>query len=97
MMVDTGASIVALSRDDARRVGITPQSADFTAKVSTANGMVPVARVMLKDIAVGEVVVRDVPAVVFPDNRLQVALLGMSFLLRLSHFEMAGGRLVLQQ
>jgi aspartyl protease family protein len=97
MMVDTGATIVALSRDDARRAGITPQPSDFKARVSTANGIVPVAPVMLKDIAIGEVAVRDVPAVVFPDNRLQVGLLGMSFLSRLSHVEVSGGRLLLQQ
>jgi len=97
MMVDTGASTVALSRDDARRIGIALQPGDFKGKVSTANGIVPVAPVMLKEVAIGEVAVADVPAVVFPDNRLQVGLLGMSFLSRLSHFEVAGGRLVLQR
>jgi len=51
---------------------------------------------LLKEIKVGELSVRDVPAAVFPDNRLQVGLLGMSFLSKLSHFEVAGGRLILK-
>ena len=52
---------------------------------------------LLKEIKVGERSVRDVPAAVFPDNKLQVGLLGMTFLSKLSHFEVAGGRLVLKQ
>jgi aspartyl protease family protein len=97
MLVDTGASLVAISREDARRIGSNPISADFRATVSTANGSVLVAPILLKEIKVGELSVRDVPAVVFPNNRLQVGLLGMSFLSKLSHFEVAGGRLVLKQ
>jgi aspartyl protease family protein len=97
MLVDTGASLVAISREDARRIGINPVSADFRATVSTANGSVLVAPILLKEIKVGELSVRDVPAAVFPDNRLQVGLLGMSFLSKLSHFEVAGGRLILKQ
>ncbi len=97
MMVDTGSSVVALPREDARRIGIMPQPTDFKAKASTANGIVQVAPVMLKEVTIGDVSVQDVPAAVFPDNRLQVGLLGMSFLSKLSHFEVAGGRLVLER
>jgi aspartyl protease family protein len=97
MLVDTGASLVAISREDARRIGINPVPSDFRTTVSTANGSVLVAPVLLKEIKVGELSVREVPAAVFPDNRLQVGLLGMSFLSKLSHFEVAGGRLVLKQ
>jgi aspartyl protease family protein len=97
MLVDTGASLVVLSREDARRIGINPAPTDFRATVSTANGPVLVAPVLLKEITVGELSVRDVPAAVFPDNKLQVGLLGMSFLSKLSHFEVGGGRLVLKR
>jgi aspartyl protease family protein len=97
MLVDTGASLVVLSREDARRIGINPVPSDFRATVSTANGSVLVAPVVLKEMKVGELSVRDIPAAVFPDNRLKVGLLGMSFLSKLSHFEVAGGRLVLKQ
>jgi len=96
MMVDTGATGVVLSREDARRVGINPQPSDFTVRTSTANGTVPVAPIVLKEVAVGEILVRDVPAVVHPDTRFQDSLLGMSFLSRLSQFEISGGRLILK-
>jgi aspartyl protease family protein len=97
MMVDTGASLVVLSKEDARHIGINPAPGDFTARAATANGVVQVAPVVLKEVSVGEVTVHNVPAAVFPDNKLQVGLLGMSFLAKLSHFEVAGGRLVLKQ
>jgi aspartyl protease family protein len=97
MMVETGASLVVLSREDARQIGISPAPADFTVRVATANGAVWVAPVVLKEVAIGEVAVRNVPAAVFPDNKLQVGLLGMSFLSKLSHFEVGGGRLVLKR
>ena len=97
MLVDTGASLVVLSREDARRLGINPAPADFWATVSTANGAIQVAPVLLKEIKVGELSVHGVPAAVLPDNKLQVGLLGMSFLSKLSHFEVASGRLVLKQ
>jgi clan AA aspartic protease (TIGR02281 family) len=95
MMVDTGASFVVLSREDARQIGISPAPGDFTTRVKTANGLVLVAPVVLKEVAIGEVVVRDVAAAVLAGNNLEVGLLGMSFLSKLSHFEVARGRLVL--
>jgi aspartyl protease family protein len=97
MMIDTGASLVVLSREDARLIGINPSRADFTIRAETANGVVLLAPVVLKEIVIGEVAVRNVPAAVFPDNRLRIGLLGMSFLSKLSQFEVAGGRLVLKQ
>jgi len=97
MMLDTGASMVALSKEDARRIGISPAPRDFTAQVATANGVVLAAPVVLKEVAVGELAVPDIPAVVFPDNKLPVGLLGMSFLSKLSQFEVVGGRLVLKR
>jgi aspartyl protease family protein len=97
MMIDTGASLVVLSKEDARYVGINPAPADFTMRAETANGVVLFAPVVLKEVVIGEVAVRNVPAAVFPDNRLQIGLLGMSFLSKLSRFEVTGGRLVLKQ
>jgi aspartyl protease family protein len=97
MMVDTGASFVVLSREDARQIGISPAPGDFTTRVKTANGLVLVAPVVLKEVAIGEVVVRDVAAAVLAGNNLEVGLLGMSFLSKLSHFEVAKGRLVLKR
>jgi aspartyl protease family protein len=97
MMVDTGATGVVLSKEDARRIGFNPQPSDFTARSETANGIVVVAPIMLKEVAVGGVLVSDVPAIVHPDSRFQGSLLGMSFLSKLSHVEVRAGRLVLRR
>lgn len=97
MMVDTGANYVALSETDARSVGFDLSAADFKVKVSTANGTVFVAPVLLKEISVGEIVVSNVPAIVVPENKLAVSLLGMSFLSKLSYFNERDGRLTLKR
>ena len=96
-MVDTGASTVALNAESARRLGINPAPSAFTAPISTANGVVAAAPVTLSEVRVGGIRVRNVAAVVVPDGLLQVNLLGMSFLSRLSKFELSGPRLVLYE
>ena len=55
------------------------------------------ARATLSEVRLGNVVLRDVAAVIVPGNALPVDLLGMSFLGRLSKFEIASGQLVLSQ
>ena len=95
-LVDTGASHIALRQSDAARLGIHPRSSDFTVRVSTANGVTKAAMVELRMVEVGDIVVRNVPAIVHSDEGLSVNLLGMSFLSRVrwSHDR---GRLVLEQ
>jgi aspartyl protease family protein len=96
MLVDTGASSVALSHEDAALLGLRVEPRDFRGRVSTANGVVQTAPVRIKEIRVGDILVRDVEAVVLPPRALGVSLLGMSFLRRLEGFEIAKGRLVLR-
>jgi len=96
-MVDTGASVIALTESDAARLGIHPSHTEFSAQVRTANGTVRAAPVNLDMVEVGDIVVRDVPAVVLPDEALSGNLLGLSFLSRLRRFEYAEGKLVLEQ
>ena len=96
MMVDTGASLVALSAEDAAKVGIRPNPGAYSRPISTANGNVMVAPVRIRELRVGDIAVRDVEAVVVPEGRLGTSLLGMSFLRRLKGFDMAGGRLTLK-
>ncbi len=95
-LVDTGASLIALRQRDAARLGIFPTPRDYTAQVSTANGVVRAARVELNRVEIGDVSVHDVAALVLPDEALGQNLLGMSFLSRL-HWEQRNGRLVLEQ
>lgn len=94
-MLDTGATMVALSYEDAERSGIFLSDTDFSHPVRTANGVARVAPVMLHRVRIGDIEVRDVPAAVAEPGRLQGTLLGMSFLGRLSRLEMQSGRLVL--
>ena len=96
-MVDTGASVVALRERDANKLGIFPAARDYTGRSSTANGVIKVAPVRLPSLEVNGIRVYDVQAAVIPDQALNVNLLGMSFLSRVRRFEMANGRLVMEQ
>jgi aspartyl protease family protein len=95
-MVDTGASMIVLRERDAATLGIFPVPADYTALISTANGNVKAARVSLKRVDVGNVTVRDVSALVLPDQALSQNLLGMSFLSRVN-WSQKNGKLILEQ
>jgi aspartyl protease family protein len=79
---DTGASQIALRESDAARLGIHPTPRDYKVKIHTANGIGRAALVQLRMVEVGNIVVRDLPALVSPDEALGVNLLGMSFLSR---------------
>ena len=96
-MVDTGASVIALTESSAARIGIRPSRSDFNAPVSTANGVVKAARARLDSVDIGGLEVRDVQAMILPDDVLSENLLGLSYLSRLRRFEYAGGKLLLEQ
>ncbi len=95
VMVDTGASMVALTYEDAERAGLHLKPSDFTARVNTANGPAAVAPVMLDRVSIGGIEVRDVRAAVCERGRLDKTLLGMSFLSRLERVDISQGRLTL--
>ncbi len=96
VMVDTGASVVALSYEDAQNAGLRPNTLDFNVSVSTANGAVKAARVTLDRVAIDTVRVDDVDALVLPEGALHGTLLGMSFLSKLSSFKSENGVLTLK-
>ncbi len=96
-MVDTGASVVAMNETSAARIGVRPARGEFNAKVTTANGVIKAARTRLAMVQIGDLVVRDVDAMVLPDEALSQNLLGLSFLGKLKRFEFSGGRMVLEQ
>jgi aspartyl protease family protein len=95
-IVDTGATHIALRESDAARLGIRPAPNEYTARVSTANGIGRAAVTQLRSIEVGQIVVRNAEALIVPDRALGSNLLGMSFLskVRWSHER---GRLTLEQ
>jgi aspartyl protease family protein len=96
VLVDTGATAVVLTYEDARTAGITVSPADFRYVSSTANGQARFARTVLADVRIGDVVVRNVEAAISQPGRLATTLLGMSFLGQL-RMEMKGETLVLEQ
>jgi aspartyl protease family protein len=96
-MVDTGASVIALTAGDARRLGLRPLQREFTAEVKTANGSVRAAPTQLDRVEIDGITVRDVAALVMPEGALSENLLGLSFLSKLRRFEYANGKLVLEQ
>lgn len=96
MVLDTGASAVILTRDDARAAGLPLEVLAYTVNVDTANGRTRAAPVTLDRIAVGGLVERSVEALVAQPGQLKTSLLGMSFLNRLQSWEVRGDRLLLR-
>jgi aspartyl protease family protein len=96
-VVDSGASLVTLRESDAARIGINPKPTDYRASVSTANGTIRAAQVRISRIEIGDITVSDINALVLPDRALSQNLLGVSFLSRLRRYEVAQGRLLLEE
>jgi aspartyl protease family protein len=95
-MIDTGASHITIRENDASRLGFHPKERDYTIRINTANGVGRAAQVDLRMVEVGDILVRDVPALIVPDNVLNVNLLGMTFLSRV-RWSHERGRLMLEQ
>jgi aspartyl protease family protein len=96
VMVDTGASVVALTWKDAEKIGLKPSLLDFNVSVSTANGEGKAARVMLDEVEIDNVSVENVQGLVMQKDALGITLLGMSYLGRLESFSVTDGKLILE-
>ncbi|MSU89873.1 TIGR02281 family clan AA aspartic protease [Rhodobacteraceae bacterium 2CG4] len=92
-VVDTGATVVILSREDARRIGLDPDALDYTGRARTANGEVRMAPVTLDEMTLAGVTMRNVRAAV-NGGALDTSLLGMSFLRLFEGVEMRDNRMV---
>ena len=93
-LVDTGATVVALTPADAQRLGFDAKSLTYDREVTTANGKTYAATVNLSVVGIGQSTVRNVDAMVVKDG-LTTSLLGMSYLGRLSRFEATPSSLIL--
>ncbi len=82
VLVDTGASLIAMSSTEARRLGID-YTAGQKAFSSTANGVVPTYRVKINEVRLGDVTLNNVDGMVHLGYNLPIVLLGMSFLNRM--------------
>jgi aspartyl protease family protein len=96
MMFDTGASSVVLTHEDATALGLKLDDADFSITVRTANGTTRAAPVTLRSMEIGGIREENVRAMVAQPGRLSENLLGMTFLERLSSYEVRGDQLTLR-
>lgn len=93
-LVDTGATLIALTPKDAEAAGIDRDLLDFAHPVQTANGTIKFAPVTLREIRLGALSLNDVDAAVIgaPGG---ISLLGMSFLKQLESYEIRDGKLTI--
>ena len=91
-VVDTGATSIVLTQDDATRAGLDMESLAFLGRANTANGTVRTAPVRLEQVAFGPVQDQNVRAIV-NEGELDTSLLGMSYLQGFGKIEIEGDRL----
>ena len=94
-LVDTGATAVALTREDAQRLGIPVDELKYGYSVVTAGGQTRAAAVKLASVSVAGAKIEDVDALVI-ERGLDTSLLGMTYLGRLSSFQATRSALFLQ-
>ncbi len=95
LLVDTGASFVTLTPEDAAAAGIDTSHLTFGMPIETANGRIRAAPITIARLTVGTIQRQNVRALVAPPGTLQDSLLGMSFLNSLAGYAISGDRLVL--
>ncbi len=94
-LVDTGATSVVLTEEDAKRLGYRPEFLEYNERFQTANGEIRGARIVLPDLRIGDLEVEDVRSSVIRAP-MSTSLLGMSFLSRLEGYEVRDEGLVLR-
>jgi aspartyl protease family protein len=94
MLVDTGATTVALTGEDAEAMGISWSDSDIRPVAKGASGTVYGVPVTLDQVQLGDLEARGVPAIVVPEG-LGISLLGQSFLSKVSRVEVTGDEMVL--
>lgn len=96
MVLDTGASSVVLTHDDAKAAGLPLDLLGYSVSIDTANGRARAAPVTIDRIAIGGLEERSIEALVVQPGQLRTSLLGMSFLNRLQSWQVSGDRLILK-
>lgn len=96
LVVDTGASYVTFSYDDAMKLGFPLFENDFNVPVNTAGGRTTMAVIELDVINVDAIELYNVKAFVARKGMLNVSLLGMNFLNRMERFEFSNQKLIIE-
>ena len=80
LLVDTGANVVTLNAQHARRLGVAYEKIGEPVMVATASGVVKAYKVNLRSVSVGQIELQNVSAVVMTGPHPSEILLGMTFL-----------------
>lgn len=94
-LVDTGATLTALSTKDAERAGLEPRAGGLPVMLGTANGTVTAELTTVTSLSFGNIEARGLDAVIAP-NLGQTNVLGMNFLSRLEGWRVKNGDLILE-
>lgn len=94
MLVDTGASVIALTGEDAAALGLAWDDGEVSEVAQGASGPVLGVRTVLPLVELGGFTAENVPALIIPEG-LFVSLLGQSFLSKIASVEMAGDKMVM--
>ena len=95
MLVDSGATITALSEASAKEVGIEPESVGFPVIINTANGAITARRARVERVSLGTLDTNNLGIVVSPAFG-DTDVLGMNFLSRLGSWRVEGRTLILE-
>lgn len=93
-VVDTGATMMVLTQNDAQQIGLDPDNLRYSGQASTANGIVRTAGVFIDSVTLGDQTDRNVRAVV-NGGELDTSLLGMSYLDGFGDIRFSGGEMTL--
>ena len=94
-LVDTGATVVALTQSDAELLGYFLNPGELTVVGRAVNGEVRGKSILIKRLSIGDISAENVPAVIIPDG-LRVSLLGQSFLSRMAQVTITDNRMTLK-
>ena len=94
MLVDTGATTIALTGEDAEALGIEWEEAAVKPVARGASGDVNGVRTRIARVQLGDLEVEDVEAIVVPEG-LGISLLGQSFLSQIQRVQMDGDKMTL--
>jgi len=95
MLVDSGATLTALSADTARAAGLRPAAPVFPVMLNTANGMIRAQTARVQSLRIGTIRADNVPVVVSAAFG-ETDVLGMNFLSRLKSWRVEGSTLILE-
>jgi aspartyl protease family protein len=96
-LVDTGASLVSFSAEDAAKIGLRDEPNQKKAQFNTANGLVTASIVRIPEMRLQGITVYDVEAAIMPKGAMNGTLLGMSFMKKLQSYESRGTSMVLRK